>query len=970
MCCLCVLQEYIASNYTKDETASASRGLSEVQTMRAKLVTAVGRGATDADHAHSLQAFQSYYRLLVCLMARFPFQSASRSVVSPPPSGFLSKVFSAKKVTQVSLLTTWFDALRHSNRVSDYDIMFERVSVGFNVAALYSRQATQIKSSVAPTGPVGGDATTALTTSSLKEACRLFQLASGIFEFLSKLPEIMSGQLGAGVSIDMTTESLSMLHVLMLAQAQACFFEAATTTASPKLVAKLAMGVAVLFQDAHMRCEKNLRLKGIEKKPDVYPWAQHCAYQMLCYQAASNYWFARGALAEDEYGVEIAHLERAKSILMQAKAREIGLLRNLAENRTKLEGALNARLAAAMKDNDTIYYSTVPKPETVKDPESVQAVKPVPFSDAPGTTGPAASSGLVPDMQVDDPFRFLVSPFLRAQHDAIRGRVGEVQAELAKKISASEQASKTALETLGLPASLDAMASASSGGLPEDVWNRVQEIQFKGGITQLQDLNSRIASAVVECQHAFESAATALAKEAEMDGKLRTQFSHRWNRRPSEQLTVHLQKDAESIRRFLRDADTSNTKVRAELENCRARFQLLTLTRPALEEKLPRATAEQSQGSQENIAALRTLIAALHANTAKMQQLVTDFQAKSTATDFMQILQLSNHAAGTNSAGPAVAQDAAASESLYTMALEPFQTFSQAYDDCVVSQTQLLEHITAANTQFLSRRSADDSTARRQSFLQDLNVSIASFNKLLANLNEGLKFYSDLQSTKIGPFQQKVTDFAMAREMEAKLVLDQLTRAIAGYTDEDSKQPSVFPAGAGASAPSAPASSVDSSGVYGGGGASSAPAASNPNLAYEPKSQLYNMNSPPPTANAAAGAPAVAAAGAAPARPPRPQAPVQPQPPQQQQPQQHYAVAGMPSQQQPNPFQNSQQMHPPQHHAPQQWQAPQQPHYAPAFAQQPPQQQPPAGVQWACRACTFVNSGASAACEMCATRRS
>jgi len=96
-------------------------------------------------------------------------------------------------------------------------------------------------------------------------------------------------------------------------------------------------------------CVQNLRLKAVLGKPGVYPWSMHASYQSLCYQAAANYWQAKGALAEDDYGAEIAHLERARAVLAQARTREVGLLRNLADNRSRLDGALATRLAAAHK---------------------------------------------------------------------------------------------------------------------------------------------------------------------------------------------------------------------------------------------------------------------------------------------------------------------------------------------------------------------------------------------------------------------------------------------------------------------------------------------------------------------------------------------------------------------------------------------------------------------------------------------
>ena len=273
------LQKYIQSNYTTEETRSVSKSINDCNALRQRMVAAVSRNAQDQDHRTTLEIFVNYYKLLSCLITRFPFQSAS-GCAGPPINtttaannsggGFLSKVFAGKTVTQVTFPTTWYEAFRHSVRLSDIDIAFEKCSILFNIASLLSRQATQIKSSTLSSPGVAGDA----TDNNLKEACRLFQLSAGLFDHLARAPEIIGSTLGNGMSIDLNSESLAMLSVLMLAQAQACFFEKSTTTASPQLVAKLAMGVSSLFSEALQRFERNAKIKTIIGKSDVYPWGQ------------------------------------------------------------------------------------------------------------------------------------------------------------------------------------------------------------------------------------------------------------------------------------------------------------------------------------------------------------------------------------------------------------------------------------------------------------------------------------------------------------------------------------------------------------------------------------------------------------------------------------------------------------------------------------------------------------------------
>lgn len=965
------------------------------------MVSSVSKNAMDQDHTTTLHIFGSYYRLLSCLIARFPFQSTNgRSTggggaplasgntnTTGGAGGFLSKVFSGKPVRHVSFPTTWYDGFRHSNRVTDLDIDFEKYSILFNIASLLSRQATQFKSAVVP----NVDHASSASDTNLKEACRLFQLSSGLFDYLSRVPEIVEGTLGAGgSSIDFNCEGLKMLSILMLAQGQACFFEKSTTTSSSTLVSKLAMGVSTLFHEAHVRCEKNVRLKTIAGKSDVYPWSQHCLYQMYCYQAAAHYWNAKAKLSEDAYGEEIGHLEKAAAILQQARKYEVGLLRNLGDNRLRLEQALTNRLRIAHKDNDTIYYASIPKLDMVFHPDAVTPVKVLNYFEAP-------DSVLIIDPMRDDPFTSLISPYLREQHDLLKGQILEVRTKLMKKISETELKAKGILEKLGLPASLDALSEGKQGGgLPEDVWSKVQETQFKGGVRGLHELSTRIDSAVDDAQHAFVNGMNQLMKESENDATFRQQFSHRWNRRPSEQLTVNFKKDSEMIQRFLKDAEESNRKVRQELNESEVKFEILKSTRSELDEQLPRTTQEQSCASQQCVETLRQLLGKLNDNTNEMKELLKQFETKYGTLDLMAKLVAANATAtagsvnvggagGTSTTDPSTASSSSsptnAHKDLFDRELSPFHVFEHQFDDLEKRQVELLKEVTTSEEEFRSQRSQDDSTKRRQLFLQDINTSVLTFTKLLANFNEGLKFYSDLMNQRIGPFNRNVGDFCLARDMESKLILEQLTKEIAQFKEEedDNRQQSVFPNPAAG----APSSSQGGGGVYGGimdqppASSSSAAGANNPNLAFEPKSQLYHMNPPTPTAAAPAPASNAAANNANPTpsqarptitpqqqpppqqtqqRPPQPahqqyqpQQPQQYQPPQQQPPYNPYqqshpqsAYQPPPHQQPPhayqqpppsNPFQQQQYRPPPQ---------PSQPAYQPPPAQAPNNQE----VQW------------------------
>jgi programmed cell death 6-interacting protein len=102
-------------------------------------------------------------------------------------------------------------SFRADKTVSQANLLYERLSVLYDIAALYSQLAT---------------AQSRTTADSLKRACQYFQNAAGTFEHLSHQTNDL--RLPPGVVIDDFSEStINSLKFLMLAQAQECFWQKA-----------------------------------------------------------------------------------------------------------------------------------------------------------------------------------------------------------------------------------------------------------------------------------------------------------------------------------------------------------------------------------------------------------------------------------------------------------------------------------------------------------------------------------------------------------------------------------------------------------------------------------------------------------------------------------------------------------------------------------------------------------------------
>jgi programmed cell death 6-interacting protein len=100
---------------------------------------------------------------------------------------------------------TWQDSFKPSKKQSHTSINSEKVAVVFNVAAVHSQMAVAENQ-----GTVEG----------LTKAFKLFQSAAGALRYLRE-------RFGGGESVDVSSECISMLETLMVAQAQECFFNRA-----------------------------------------------------------------------------------------------------------------------------------------------------------------------------------------------------------------------------------------------------------------------------------------------------------------------------------------------------------------------------------------------------------------------------------------------------------------------------------------------------------------------------------------------------------------------------------------------------------------------------------------------------------------------------------------------------------------------------------------------------------------------
>ena len=180
----------------------------------------------------------------------------------------------------------------------------ERAGVLYNLGAIVSASAA---------------ATERTSDDGLKLACKQFQEAAGIF---AHIQEKVVANLPGTITPDLCEQGLAMVKSLMLAQAQACFYEKAIRTrAETKMREGMIARLAAQAAEFYSATLNHARSTAIAENLDS-SWPSHIEFQKIFFEAAAQYWQSLAVKAAAEargvgYGEEIARLQAAEALCVK-----------------------------------------------------------------------------------------------------------------------------------------------------------------------------------------------------------------------------------------------------------------------------------------------------------------------------------------------------------------------------------------------------------------------------------------------------------------------------------------------------------------------------------------------------------------------------------------------------------------------------------------------------------------------------
>ena len=216
----------------------------------------------------------------------------------------------------------------------------------------------------------------------IKKACKCFQVAAGIIEYISK-ETLCHINLPVGEHVfHLTHEAQAIAKNLMLSQAQLCFYEMAVKekkagNMKASIVAKIACQTSNFFGVTKLNCEDD----SLQMLLDPM-WKSYCDFNVHLFAAAADYW--QSQVAKDasvasgrNYGEEVARLGTALKIKAAVKiSSEEKLTTAISQSAYALYKVIENSYVAAEEDNRTIYMSPLPTESELAPVEGVAMVRP------------------------------------------------------------------------------------------------------------------------------------------------------------------------------------------------------------------------------------------------------------------------------------------------------------------------------------------------------------------------------------------------------------------------------------------------------------------------------------------------------------------------------------------------------------------------------------------------------------------
>ncbi|KAJ3987962.1 BRO1-like domain-containing protein [Lentinula detonsa] len=663
-------------------------------------------------------------------------------------------------------------------------LMFERAAVVFNLASLYSQlAASEDRSNV----------------DGIKRAASYFQNASGALSYLrtSVLPHFSLLADEEHSPMDLSQPFVHALEYLTLAQAQECFWQKAK-------IDNLKNGLISKLAGATMDLYKQSLVVILEASPPIrhiFPshWLAHIEAKKYHFEAVAQYRRSREELEKSRYGLEIAYLTQAQVAAKKGHdiARKGKVLPAILNDIQSFLEILKKELTRAERDNDLIYHQDVPAGSSLPVIPQATVAQVIVLKEL------FDPSVLVPHEQML--FSGLMGWGTREAINIYNDRKKNlIQEELVNPAKESKNAAEKLLQSLNLPASLEALERPV--GLPPSFLRKAEEVRLENGPAKIEAAIEDLYRLSRQNYKLLNEAMDILDQEASEDESTRESLNLPPERLPSYEANTHLLDKERRYRAILDQAATSDETVRTKWDQWERNITDLTWDEADLEASIPSSTSQlrssDTTDTDKHARTLRSLLETLSDIFTDRENLIKRSETLSaadnitprivkTASGLERLAETTSEAQKEQNRMPGV--HPAMFEDVSNDELAKYDKFITWMKKLEGKQEQVVGSIRTENELFLKSRKDSELVKAREQALQSLDFSYHKYKEIIQNLEEGINFYNDLSGILLqfkDDCRQWCTErkheiHTLSRSMQSLTVGNQTTRNNSNNSDDN-----------------------------------------------------------------------------------------------------------------------------------------------------------------------------------------
>ncbi|MCQ2818522.1 MAG: hypothetical protein MJ252_14735, partial [archaeon] len=633
-----------------------------------------------------------------------------------------NKMTFGKDETSVKIEFKWTDTFKESKWTS-YSIHFEYYNIIFNLAMINYILGVETTSEQK------------LEEFVLKDGIKYYQYAAGFFNLIKEeAPSVINQK---DLPYDMDPNYMTYCVHICTALAQILLLEVAgRKKTANNLQASLAKGVENCFKSAYTLLTQSSFRKYID---DIWKYLveNRCNYyEAKTFEKMRDYSLDQFNNTGKDYGVAITY-QGGVVLSLNKNAKSNKKVEKLLKRDN-----LNAQEAQALGEqmyekNSKIYYHKVPELEEL--PEVSQKIM--------------ANPALPPEFNTKEENKPELNSLVPRQ---VKEMIGEYKGKMMDFITQNlnkyenESTIGDFLKQLNLPGALEAVMSTCE--ISDSLWRKVYSIQEKGGLVFLNNQVQTLSKKPFDIQKRIDDTLVLLQNEQDEDLRLRKQYASKWTRKNSFELNGNYVMTLNDYKRKLDQAKMCDQRTLGDIQNNQKNFELLTLPRQKLNEKIPKKGDNEVKNCKE-ATELRSQLDELDKLQGKcMEKIQSIFTMLNEDNVTSQFIQVVNKKTTEN----AVFEG---NKAKFMSIFSELQTLSNEVN---AKKTE----VKAKNEAFVKVKNEKlKPDIQNEQFFSNLDNYVRLFQEKSVQLNQGINFYKQFDN-KLSEVNRHVTDFLMARDME------------------------------------------------------------------------------------------------------------------------------------------------------------------------------------------------------------